>query len=71
MGFFWRVMTALLAKLPQVAGEPIADLMLSHRDRPVIILDRRVEKPDKAVNDVNLGRRLWDELVRVTGPTLD
>ena len=70
-GFFWRVMTVLFAKPPAVAGEPIADLMLSDQDRRAINgalfkLDRRVKKPDKAMNDEVLGKRLWDELVRLT-----
>jgi len=74
MGFFWRMMTVFFAKPPAVAGEPIADLMLSHRDRSEINgalfkLDKRVEKPDKAMNDEVLGKRLWDELVRLTGLT--
>jgi NAD(P)-dependent dehydrogenase (short-subunit alcohol dehydrogenase family) len=74
MGFFWRVMTIFFAKPPAVAGEPIADLMLSYRDRNVINgalfkLDKRVEKPDKAMNDEVLGKRLWDELELLTGPT--
>jgi NAD(P)-dependent dehydrogenase (short-subunit alcohol dehydrogenase family) len=72
MGFFWRVMTVFLAKPPAVAGEPMADLMLSYRDRSAINgalfkLDKRVEKPDKAMHDEVLGKRLWDELVRLTG----
>ena len=72
MGFFWRVMTLLLAKPPAVAGEPIADLMFSHQDRrgingALFKLDKRVEKPDKAMNDEASGKRLWDELVRLTG----
>ena len=72
MGLFWRVLTVLFSKPPTVAGEPIADLMLSHRDRRLINgalfkLDRRVEKPDKAMNDEVLGKRLWDELVLLTG----
>jgi NAD(P)-dependent dehydrogenase (short-subunit alcohol dehydrogenase family) len=72
MGFFWRVMTVLFAKPPAVAGEPIADLMLSYRDRQAINgalfkLEKRVEKPDKAMNDTALGQRLWDELVQITG----
>jgi hypothetical protein len=76
MGFFWRVMTLLIAKPPAVAGEPIADLMLSHRDRSAINgalfkLDKRVEKPDKAMNDEVLGKRLWDELVLLTGLTAE
>jgi NAD(P)-dependent dehydrogenase (short-subunit alcohol dehydrogenase family) len=71
LGFLWRAMTVLLAKPPAVAGEPIADLMLSHQDRRAINgalfkLDKRVAKPDRAMNDEVLGRRLWDELVRMT-----
>lgn len=74
MGFFWRVMTVLFARSPAVAGEPIADLILSHRDRNAINgalfkLDRRAEKPDKAMDDEVLGKRLWDELVLLTGRT--
>ena len=74
MGFFWRVMTVLLAKPPAVAGKPIADLMLSHKDRSAINgalfkLYKRIEKPDKAMNDAVLGKRLWNELVRLTGLT--
>ena len=74
MGFFWRIMTVLLAKPPAVAGEPIADLMLSYQDRSAINgalfkLDKRIEKPDKAMNDEVLGKRLWDELVLLTGLT--
>jgi NAD(P)-dependent dehydrogenase (short-subunit alcohol dehydrogenase family) len=74
MGFFWRVLTLLIAKPPAVAGEPIADLMLLYPDRSAINgalfkLDKRVEKPDKAMNDEVLGKRLWDELVLKTGLT--
>jgi NAD(P)-dependent dehydrogenase (short-subunit alcohol dehydrogenase family) len=73
-GFFWKLMTLLIAKPPAVAGEPIANLMLSYRDRSAINgalfkLDKRVEKPDKAMNDEVLGKRLWDELVLKTGLT--
>ncbi len=76
MGFFWRMMTLFFAKPPAVAGEPIADLMLSHRDRSALNgalfkLDKRVEKPDKAMNDEVLGKRLWDELVLLTGVTAE
>jgi NAD(P)-dependent dehydrogenase (short-subunit alcohol dehydrogenase family) len=75
-GFFWRMMTLFLAKPPAVAGEPIAYLMLSYRDRSAINgalfkLDKRVEKPDKAMNDEVLGKRLWDELVPLTGVTTE
>jgi hypothetical protein len=73
-GFFWRAMTVLFAKPPAVAGEPMADLMLSHPDRSAINgalfkLDKRVEKPDKAMNDEVLGKRLWGELDLLTGLT--
>ena len=64
-------MAALFARPPAVAGEPIADLMLLSRDRRTINgalfkLDKRVDKPDRAMNDEALGTRLWDELVRRT-----
>ena len=76
MGLFWRVMTVFFAKPPAVAGEPIADLMLSYRDRSAINgalfkLDKRVEKPDKAMNDEVSGKRLWNELVRLTEQTAE
>jgi hypothetical protein len=72
LGFFWKVITLLIAKPPAVAGEPIADLMLSNKDRSAINgalfqLDKRVEKPDKAMNDEEMGQRLWDELMLLTG----
>ncbi len=76
MGFFWWMLALFFAKPPAVAGEPIADLMLSYRDRHAINgalfkLDKRVEKPDKAMNDEVLGKRLWDELVLLTGVTAE
>jgi len=74
-GFFWRLMTVLFAKPPATAGEPIANLMLTVQDRSAINgtlfkLDRRIEKPDKAMNDKISGKRLWDELVLLTRLTL-
>jgi hypothetical protein len=65
-------MTIIVAKSPAIAGEPIANLMLSYRDRSEINgalfkLHKRVKKPDKAMNDEVLGKRLWDELVLLTG----
>jgi NAD(P)-dependent dehydrogenase (short-subunit alcohol dehydrogenase family) len=76
LGFFWRVLTMLFAKPPAVAGEPIADLMLSHPDRDSINgalfkLNKHVKKPDKAMSDEEFGNRLWNELVRLTGLTPD
>jgi len=74
VGLFWRIMTIFFAKPPAVAGEPIANLTLSHQDRRAINgalfkLDKRIEKPDKAMNDEVLGKRLWNELVQLTGQT--
>jgi len=72
MGFYWRVLAMLFAKPPSVAGEPIADLMLSNSNHQAINgalfkLDKRVEKPDKAMMDVEMGTRLWEKLVEMTG----
>ena len=74
LGLFWKVLTLLIAKPPAVAGEPIADLMLSYPDRSelngaLFKLGKRVEKPDKAMSDEALGNRLWDELIALTGST--
>jgi len=71
IGFFWRVLTILMAKKPVVAGEAIADLFFNYQDRQSINgalfkLKNRIEKPDKAMTDEGLGHRLWDELVRLT-----
>jgi len=70
-GFFWRMMTLFIAKPTAVAGEPIAELMLSHPDRSAINgalfkLYNRIYKPDKAMNDEISGKRLWEELVKKT-----
>jgi NAD(P)-dependent dehydrogenase (short-subunit alcohol dehydrogenase family) len=72
MGLFWKTLTILFAKPPAVAGEPIADLMLTHQDLNAINgamfkLDKKVERPDEAMNDEVLGKRLWNELVLLTG----
>ncbi len=76
LGLFWWLLTVLIAKPPAVAGEPIADLMLSHKDRNAINgalfkLEKQVEKPNKAMSDEVLGKRLWDELVLLTGLTAE
>ena len=74
LGILWKILTLLIAKPPAVAGEPIADLMLSYPDRSelngaLFKLGKRVEKPDRAMSDEALGNRLWDELVALTGST--
>jgi NAD(P)-dependent dehydrogenase (short-subunit alcohol dehydrogenase family) len=72
MGFFWRVMTLLFARPPEVAGEPIANLMLAYPDRSQLNgalykLDKRIEKPDRAMRDEASGKKLWEQLVVLTG----
>jgi NAD(P)-dependent dehydrogenase (short-subunit alcohol dehydrogenase family) len=72
LGLFWKVLALLMAKPPEVAGKPLADLMLSYADRGALNgalfkLGKRVEKPDKAMSDEALGKRLWDELVALAG----
>ena len=71
-GFIWWVFALLFSKPPLVAGEPIADIILSHQDRGKINgalfkLNKRIEKPDKAMHDEVFGKKLWDELVLLTG----
>jgi len=34
-------------------------------------MDKRVEKPAKAMNDEALGKKLWDELALLTGPMIE
>jgi NAD(P)-dependent dehydrogenase (short-subunit alcohol dehydrogenase family) len=68
-GLYWRVLTALIAKPPQVAGEPMADLVF-RPDRQslngaLFKLGKRVTKPDKAMSDAAGCARLWDELARM------
>jgi NAD(P)-dependent dehydrogenase (short-subunit alcohol dehydrogenase family) len=72
LGLFWRILTMIAARPPAVAGGPMADLMLSVQDRRAINgalfkLNKRVKKPDKAMNDKVSGNRLWEELVHLTG----
>lgn len=74
MGAFWRVMTVIAAKPPSVAGDPIADLLLSYPHRQelngaLFKLGRRVTKRDKDMHDAASGQRLWQELVLITEPT--
>lgn len=70
-GIIWRVMTKFRAKHPSVAGEPIARLMLDRDNRETMngslyVLDERSKKPNEAMNDRQLGKRLWAELERMT-----
>ncbi|MDH5681861.1 MAG: SDR family NAD(P)-dependent oxidoreductase [Spirochaetota bacterium] len=75
-GFIWRIFTMLFAKSPAIVGEPIVDLMLSQKDRQAINgalfkLSKRLEKPDQAMSHEKSGKRLWDELEKLTGLTED
>jgi retinol dehydrogenase-12 len=73
-GFIWWIFALFFSKPPEIAGEPIADIILSHQNRSAINgalfkLNKRIDKPDKAMNDQASGERLWDELLRQTGLT--
>ena len=73
-GFVWRMMAIFRAKPPEVAGEPLAELMLTHRDRGAVngalfVLDQRSDKGDEAMNDEAEGKRLWDRLELSTAPS--
>ena len=70
-GLLWSAMTLFLAKPPEVAGEPIADLFFSEPraalSGTLFKLGKRIEKPDRAMHDVASGQRLWAQLVQMTG----
>ena len=73
-GSIWWLGALLFSKPPVVAGEPIADIILSHKYRSTINgtlfkLNKRIDKHDKAMNDEVFGKRLWDELIQLTGLT--
>jgi NAD(P)-dependent dehydrogenase (short-subunit alcohol dehydrogenase family) len=72
VGFVWRMMATFRAKPPKVAGEPLAELMLSRRGRgslngELFVLGERSSKRDEAMNDEAEGARLWDRLELLTG----
>ena len=71
LGFIWWLFALLFSKPPSIAGEPIADIILSPQDRNKINgvlfkLNKRLKKPDKAMKDKALGERLWNELLKLT-----
>lgn len=73
-GIVWRLMAIFRAKPAEVAGEPLADLMLADRDRGSIngdlfILDKRSQKRDDPMNDEAEGKRLWERLEQLTEPS--
>ncbi len=72
-GFVWRLMAILRAKKPEVAGEPLADLMMSNQHRgslngALFVLDERADKGHEAMNDEAKGRCLWERLEQLTAP---
>jgi NAD(P)-dependent dehydrogenase (short-subunit alcohol dehydrogenase family) len=74
LGFIWWLFALLFSKPPSIAGEPIADIILSPQDHDKINgvlfkLNKRLKKPDKAMNDKILGKRLWDELIKLIEQT--
>ncbi len=73
-GMVWSLMATFRAKPPEVAGEPLAELMLDHQDRESVngalfILDQRSDQRDKAMNDEAEGKRLWERLELLTEPS--
>jgi len=76
MGFAMKTMAAVFAKRPASAGEPAADLLLGRSERSAINgalykLSKRVKKPDPTMADEAFGKRLWEELERITGATAE
>ena len=70
-GFIWWMSALLFSKPPVIAGEPIADIILSYKNADNINgalykLKKRIKKPDKAMKDKALGERLWNELLKLT-----
>lgn len=70
-GLGWLIAAKLAAKPPATAGEPLAELVALRRGRRPINggrfkLYHRVAQPDPAMEDVEGGRRLWEELARMT-----
>ncbi|MBV1893705.1 MAG: SDR family NAD(P)-dependent oxidoreductase [Ilumatobacteraceae bacterium] len=71
-GIVWRLMAIFRAKPPEVAGEPLAELMLdegrSSIDGALFVLDKRSGEPDTVMSDEATGRRLWERLEQLTEP---
>lgn len=71
-GIVWRLMATLRAKPAEVAGEPLAELMLDQDrgsiDGALFVLDQRSGKPDTVMSDEAEGRRLWERLEQLTEP---
>ncbi len=73
-GLFWKIMSVFFAKPSAEVAESIVNLVLLHPDHHslngnLFRLDKRIKKPDKAMNDKELGKRLWIKLEQMTGQT--
>ncbi|MGI9540092.1 MAG: SDR family NAD(P)-dependent oxidoreductase [Miltoncostaeaceae bacterium] len=73
-GAVWRLMAIFRAKRPEVAGEPLAELMLAHQDRgslngALFVLDKRSEQGDETMDNEADGERLWQRLELLTEPS--
>jgi NAD(P)-dependent dehydrogenase (short-subunit alcohol dehydrogenase family) len=73
-GIVWSLMAKFRAKPPAIAGEPLAELMLTHHDRgslngALFVLDKRSDKSDEVMNDEAEGKRLWERLELLTAPS--
>ncbi len=72
-GVVWRLMAIFRAKPAEVAGEPLAELMLDRANRSsfngaLFVLDKRSNKADAAMVNQADGRRLWERLEQLTEP---
>jgi len=73
-GAVWSLMAIFRAKRPEVAGEPLAELMLAHQDRgslngALYVLDKRSDQRDETMDNEADGERLWERLELVTAPS--
>lgn len=67
-GMAWGALSRLMARPPEVAGEPLADLY-EHSNRSALNgklyrLAKQASKPDAAMHDAEGARKLWDRLVQ-------
>ena len=69
-GLLWWIFAIIGAKPPYVAGEPLAEIILSHpkieMNGALFKLNKRIT-PDKAMKDEQFGKRLWHEIMVLLG----
>lgn len=70
-GLLWRVYARLRAQPPEVAGVPLAELMLSPDVRELngawMVLDEKADRPGPDMQDEEAGAELWRRLDRLAG----